>query len=141
MLMFSVGFFVTIVSIVRLQVLVRFGNSQNLTCKSRYPMSTRPALTCALLRGLYRRRLLVDRRTAHLHRLRLHAEHPKSPTQVHALRYGQLHKWYWTLWSAKRHTFGHIESHSEIGWSKHRKVGQKHHNQDDGQRRGKFHTP
>ncbi|KAK4617430.1 hypothetical protein CLAFUW4_11877 [Fulvia fulva] len=31
MLMFSVGFSVTVVSIVRLQVLVRFGNSQNLT--------------------------------------------------------------------------------------------------------------
>lgn len=32
MLMFGVGFFVTIVSILRLQVLIQFGDSQNLTC-------------------------------------------------------------------------------------------------------------
>lgn len=45
MLMFSVGFSVTVVSIVRLQVLVRFGNSQNLTCKSRPVTSTNSSLT------------------------------------------------------------------------------------------------
>lgn len=32
MLMFGVGFFVTIVSILRLQILIKFGESANLTC-------------------------------------------------------------------------------------------------------------
>lgn len=41
MLMFGVGFFVTVVSILRLQYLIQFGNSHNVTCKSSHP-SYRP---------------------------------------------------------------------------------------------------
>lgn len=33
MLMFSLGFFVTLVSILRLQVLIEFGSSKNITCE------------------------------------------------------------------------------------------------------------
>lgn len=45
MLMFGVGFFVTIVSILRLQILIKFGDSPNLTCAHRLPKAYKIKLT------------------------------------------------------------------------------------------------
>ena len=59
-LMFSVGFVVTIISILRLQVLVQFGNTTNFTCT--YLIAALPSGEFALLtysRPLQVRRLLV----------------------------------------------------------------------------------
>lgn len=86
MLMFGVGGFVTIVSILRLQVLIEFGDAANLTCKST-PRSW-PACTKLIeRRALHFRGILVDDRASRICRLRLHAfytqPHPAISTQAY----------------------------------------------------------
>ena len=90
-LMFCVGFLVTIISILRLQVLASFGGS-NFTCThTRLPFTSKSTITNTNTRGLPRRRLLVHNRNRPRDNLRLHARHPRAYNDRLAARNGRHH--------------------------------------------------
>jgi len=90
LLMFSVGFLVTIVSILRLQVLASFGGD-NFTCKLLLRNTTCCNSTNKIpsQRGLPLRRLLEHNRNRPRHHLRLHARHPRPNHDRLAARNGR----------------------------------------------------
>lgn len=75
----GVGFFVTFVSILRLRLLVKFGESKNISCTFPPPLfSPLPPKTHNTTRRLQTIRLLDRHRNRHSPRLRLHARNPQS---------------------------------------------------------------
>lgn len=98
MLMFCVGFLVTIISILRLQVLIQFGDSFNLTCELFFFSSlllffssiTDERVTKKSIRRLRQCRILVHSRTSPLRRLRIHAFHPQSSPSLRPLCHGPI---------------------------------------------------
>ena len=75
-LMFAIGLLVPIVSVIRLQTLVQFGNAMNVTCQY-VPQASRTHSLTMYIRCLRSRRLLVLSRTAPRSPLRLHAGYQK----------------------------------------------------------------
>jgi hypothetical protein len=75
MLMFSGGLFVVVVSILRLQFLITFAHSVNLTCMAPNAISIHRSQTLTSRRGLSRNRQLVDCRNGRQRSLRLPTRH------------------------------------------------------------------
>jgi hypothetical protein len=123
LLMFSVGAFVTIISILRLRSLVHFAKTQNMTCM--FLISHKIiALLIGNRRGLSGSQSLVLTRSSSWHYLRLFAVHPPRSCASIPQDHGQL-GWELETFQAKQQSWQYTgyELECERDWSDDERTG------------------